>query len=243
MDKNIDSLSKKERKEFFRKEKEQHQKQEKKKQRIVTLGIGIVISLLIIAGGWYIVSKLSQPLPGTAVPELGRKHVDDGTKVEYNSNPPTSGDHFAEWTKAGIYKAPISDGHLLHALEHGYIIVSYNCMKLNSKFKVQNSKLIRSAYAHEEDLEASSSAGSQPGEELKGEVWESKECKDLAKQLSDIANEVRLWKLIVIPRPVLDVPIALTAWGRIDKMEKLDKERIVRFITAFRDQGPEKTVE
>lgn len=236
-------LSKKERKHIALEEKAKQLQRQKNKEHIIQWSMIFVVAGLLLTGGWYIVSKLSQPLPGTQVAELGRKHLPDGTKVAYNSNPPTSGDHFAEWTKTGVYSSPISDGHLVHSLEHGYIVVSYNCMKLNSKLKSQNSKFIGTAYAHDETLESSSSAGSIPSEKLQGDVWESKECKDLVKKLSDTANEVRLWKIVIIPRPVLDVPIALTAWGRIDKLNSFNKEKIVRFVTAFRDQGPEKTME
>lgn len=35
----------------------------------------------------------------------------------------------------------------------------------------------------------------------------------------------------------------LTAWGKIDKMDKLDRERIESFISAYYNKGPEKTQE
>ncbi|KKW05864.1 MAG: hypothetical protein UY40_C0007G0003 [candidate division CPR1 bacterium GW2011_GWC1_49_13] len=73
----------------------------------------------------WLYSWLSRPLPGVAVEDLGRNHVAVGTAVQYNSNPPTSGPHYAEWTRAGIYDEPIADGYLLHALEHGYVIFHY----------------------------------------------------------------------------------------------------------------------
>lgn len=45
----------------------------------------------------------------------------------YNSEPPTSGWHYAQSAEAGVYDAPIQDEFLLHSLEHGYVIISYNC--------------------------------------------------------------------------------------------------------------------
>ncbi|MBI3069701.1 MAG: DUF3105 domain-containing protein [Candidatus Levybacteria bacterium] len=98
-------------------------------------------------------------------------------------------------------------------------------------------------FAHEEELSSTPSAASSPSAELKDDVWSSSKCQDLKKNLSDLANEKKLSKLIVIPRPNLDSPIALTAWTRIDKFDSFDKERINRFIDTFRDQGPEKTRE
>ena len=243
MEQNLEGLSKKERKLLLRSEKEQQIKQEKSKQKWASYIVGSILTGILLAGGWYIFKELSAPLPGTQVTQLGRTHVSLETKVQYNSNPPTSGDHYADWIKTGIYSDALDDRRLVHSLEHGYIIVSYNCMKLNSKFKVQNLKLIGTAFAHDDSLESSPSAGSGSSEELKGNVWEGPECKDLVKKLSDTATEVRMWKIIVIPRPILDTPIALTAWGRIETLKSFDKERIMRFITAFRDRGPEKTME
>lgn len=45
--------------------------------------------------------------------------------------------------------------------------------------------------------------------------------------------------IILAPYPNLDKNIALTAWGRIDKFERPDEERIDRFYRAFVDKGPE----
>jgi hypothetical protein len=46
-------------------------------------------------------------------------------------------------------------------------------------------------------------------------------------------------KLLVAPYPDMPTRIALTAWGRIDAFEDYDEARILRFIAAFRDNGPE----
>lgn len=205
-----------------------------------------IVSLLVLlgaAGVFWLGKELVKPLPGEAVADLGREHVPDGTKVNYNSNPPTSGPHYADWTRAGIYENPISDGHLIHALEHGYVIVSYNCEKFKKVSRVPRVPQVSQAFAHEEELSSTPSAASSPSAELKDDVWSSSKCQDLKKNLSDLANEKKLSKLIVIPRPNLDSPIALTAWTRIDKFDSFDKERINRFIDTFRDQGPEKTRE
>jgi hypothetical protein len=56
----------------------------------------------------------------------------------YNSNPPTSGKHYANEYEAGFYdenspeaQVPYPEGYLGHNLEHGYVIIWYNC-DLNS---------------------------------------------------------------------------------------------------------------
>jgi hypothetical protein len=64
-------------------------------------------------------------LPGTALPKLGQDHVPETEKVKYNSNPPTSGPHYAIWAQWGIHaKAPL-DERLVHNLEHGGVVISY----------------------------------------------------------------------------------------------------------------------
>lgn len=65
-------------------------------------------------------------LPGASVQVLGRNHVPKGAAHSaYNSNPPTSGDHYdvpAEW---GVYKEPLEDEQLIHNLEHGGVWIAY----------------------------------------------------------------------------------------------------------------------
>ena len=42
------------------------------------------------------------------------------------NGPPTSGDHWAEWSRCGFVPLPIPDERLVHNLEHGNIVVSFN---------------------------------------------------------------------------------------------------------------------
>jgi hypothetical protein len=58
----------------------------------------------------------------------------------YNSNPPTSGPHFAASFQAGFYEQDSVDslpqfpvGYLVHNLEHGYVIFWYNCQNLSAE--------------------------------------------------------------------------------------------------------------
>ena len=44
----------------------------------------------------------------------------------YSTIPPTSGPHWGAWSKCGFYNHPLPDELLVHNLEHGNIIVSYN---------------------------------------------------------------------------------------------------------------------
>ena len=40
--------------------------------------------------------------------------------------PPTSGRHWARWASCGFYTEPVPDERIVHNMEHGNIIVSYN---------------------------------------------------------------------------------------------------------------------
>jgi hypothetical protein len=61
-------------------------------------------------------------------PDEGRSHEDKTfTAKDYDTNPPTSGDHFPQWAQDGIYteKTVPQVGMLVHTLEHGRIDVQY----------------------------------------------------------------------------------------------------------------------
>ncbi|WP_156815573.1 DUF3105 domain-containing protein [Pseudanabaena sp. PCC 6802] len=78
--------------------------------------------------------KAGVTLPGTIFPNLGQQHILEGQRVTYNSNPPTSGSHYATPASWGIYiKEPPVDEQLVHNLEHGGIIISYNPQLIKSE--------------------------------------------------------------------------------------------------------------
>lgn len=202
----------------------------------------IILAVTIIFGGllvWLFVES-SKPLPGQKIADLGRDHVPPGTKVDYNSNPPTSGSHFADWVKSGVYETPKEDGYLIHSLEHGYVIMSYNC---GEKFTTYNLQFTINAYAHGlEEEEATTSGEATTAAEL-SENFRSDECHKLVDQLIAVYEKKGRVRLIVIPRPNLDSRIALTAWTYIDKFNEFDAKRIEKFIDVHLNQGPEKTME
>jgi hypothetical protein len=59
-------------------------------------------------------------------PEAGRDHIDAGQQPDnWNSNPPTSGDHLANWVQPGIYASEQDMRGMVHSLEHGYVLILY----------------------------------------------------------------------------------------------------------------------
>jgi hypothetical protein len=59
--------------------------------------------------------------------EAGRTHIDAGAQPDnWNSNPPTSGDHLANWLQPGVYDGEQDMRAMVHSLEHGYVLLLYN---------------------------------------------------------------------------------------------------------------------
>ncbi|MBI4033432.1 DUF3105 domain-containing protein [Candidatus Saccharibacteria bacterium] len=89
------------------------------------LAIGVVAVIVVSNSSNDSNGGANAQLLGTEHADLGRDHVADGTRVNYNSNPPTSGSHYASPISAGFYEDEVPDGNLVHNLEHGYVWVSY----------------------------------------------------------------------------------------------------------------------
>lgn len=186
----------------------------------VFIGIGLA-TLLILVGGVWLVSvtgkkeqeKLSKLLMGEVIADQGRNHVPDGTKEDYNSNPPTSGPHYANPQSGGIYDKPIPDGNLIHSMEHGAVILWYK--PIDSTNQNQSTEATDSAKA----------IG------LSGQDIE---------RLKQIFGSASVTKKIMMPRDNMDTPVALTSWGRLLKLSAIDESQIKAFIETNEDRGPEK---
>jgi hypothetical protein len=59
------------------------------------------------------------------------------------------------------------------------------------------------------------------------------ECPELVAKLRAIVERYPT-QVILAPYPGMDRRIALTAWGRIDKFDEFDEQRVLRFIKAYR---------
>lgn len=76
------------------------------------------------------------PLPGESeckvtitdhVPDEGHTHVEICTEVDYDSNPPSSGNHWPIWAEFRTHEVAVPREMLVHNLEHGAIVMRHRC--------------------------------------------------------------------------------------------------------------------
>jgi hypothetical protein len=80
---------------------------------------GVVAPYTIPAGA------CTATLEGPAI--LQSLHVPPGTPVTYNSNPPSSGNHYAIWAAFREYDKPVDRRYYVHSMEHGAVVFLYKC--------------------------------------------------------------------------------------------------------------------
>ena len=115
------------------KEEERVQKEKSVDQKVMFKGfLKFFISVVILAAlGYWGYSFVKKNIPeedfSREIPLMAAQHIPIGASHEaYNSNPPTSGPHYAEPAKPGLRDEAIADGHVIHSMEHGLVWVSYN---------------------------------------------------------------------------------------------------------------------
>jgi hypothetical protein len=108
---------------------------------IAIVAAAIIVVALIVFAVWRTLVGVpnaeldkSTSLAGQYFDHQGRLHLQPGeTFTDYNSNPPTSGPHDPRVPQFRIYNdpvsptGPISREQLVHAMEHGGVVVWYNC--------------------------------------------------------------------------------------------------------------------
>jgi hypothetical protein len=60
-------------------------------------------------------------------PDEGANHVNCTPVPTYKTKPPSSGNHYPSWADFKTYDKPVPWGHLVHSLEHGAVVIVYNC--------------------------------------------------------------------------------------------------------------------
>lgn len=60
-------------------------------------------------------------------PDEGANHVNCTPVPTYKTKPPSSGNHYPSWADFKTYDKPVPWGHLVHSMEHGAVVIVYNC--------------------------------------------------------------------------------------------------------------------
>ncbi|HLC04454.1 MAG TPA: DUF3105 domain-containing protein [Anaerolineales bacterium] len=182
------------------------------RSRLIWGGVGLGVIVVIVAV--VVLNRSSQNTAGgilaapvgEAVAILPAEHVEPGTDPgPYNSDPPTSGRHYAAEYNAGFYEETSPEatddhpeGYLVHNLEHGYVIFWYNCTLLD-----------------------------ETG------------CATLKDQIKQVMSAFDNFKVIAFPRGSIDVPLAMTSWGRIQRFETFDSDLATSFVRGNQNKAPE----
>jgi hypothetical protein len=64
-------------------------------------------------------------------------------------------------------------------------------------------------------------------------------CSDLKKTIQEVMNKNGTTKLIAFPWTTMDVPLAMTSWGRNLKFKSIDANLMNQFVVNNRYQAPE----
>lgn len=118
------------------KSKKQTMRERRRRRTTITRIIWGGAAIVLVAVIGYFAWNALKPAAGQAVPIMADSgHVEEGQDPgPYNTDPPTSGRHYANELDAGFYDEADRDsifgypeGYLVHNLEHGYVIFWYNC--------------------------------------------------------------------------------------------------------------------
>jgi nitrate reductase NapE component len=71
------------------------------------------------------------------------------------------------------------------------------------------------------------------------DLLDSNNCVDLKDQIKESMADNGSTKLIGFPRNSIDVPVAMTTWGQLLKMDKFDSGQAKNFVNANRNRAPE----
>jgi len=156
---------------------------------------------IILALGFVVVIVL------TALPIFMGSNVDNTfaeKMAQYDTNPPTSGEHVEEFPEGIVYSEPLDPAFQVHILEPHELEQSH--------IPVQNS--------------------GEEGQDLvkSGVLLQYNcDCPDIIEKLTAIASAYRP-RVIVAPWPYMEEKIAITAWRKIEKFDSIDEVGIRNFI-------------
>jgi len=125
------------------------QRARNQRQKLVSNLIWGGITVVVLAVLGFMIWQGVRPPAGESFPIMtSSPHIDlDTDPGQYNSDPPTSGLHYAQEANTGFYDDNIYTypaGYLVHNLEHGYVLFWYNCDLLDESSCSELKSQIRS---------------------------------------------------------------------------------------------------
>jgi hypothetical protein len=116
---------------------------ERERQRRIRMGAIAGVAVVVVGGLiWLAVAAFGRQTPVAAssgnvtatevsVEYDGAAHIPVGQQATYPHYPPSSGPHWSQAPLApvngGFYAQPLEPEQWIHNLEHGYVVVLYNC--------------------------------------------------------------------------------------------------------------------
>jgi hypothetical protein len=159
-------------------------------------------------------------LPGNHVPI----YDDDGGLNQittWDSNPPSSGDHYPIWAAYQEYDAAVPRGYYVHDLEHGAIDFLYKCSAIDAGA-------------------GDAGDGGDAGDPCSAAVDQIRQAVASipTDPLCDVEAGVRV-RYVLTPDPLIDHPVAAAAWGWTYIADCVDLASLEAFAKAHYAQAPE----
>ena len=190
----------------------------------VALGLGGLVALIYANSGP--MHKGIQPAVGSAQ-QVGERapvekgaHISPPQRAHYATDPPTSGQHYslrgAAPTAWGFYDHALDPEVWIHNLEHGGVVILYNCSPTTG------------------------SPGPTPGQ------GGASSCGDDQRRINDFVSSAprdalfQEVKIVATQYPVPGHRFAIVAWGWRLFMDTWDDAEAERFYEAHVDNGPER---
>jgi hypothetical protein len=133
-------LEEKQRRRQAEEQRKQAQRRAARRRNLFTYGIVAVVAVVVVSlivaertretGPVGVGSERADCAQVQTFPIEGRQHVSDGTDIQYQSSPPTSGNHYEVPATSGFAEpstlGQIPEERYVHNLEHGQIVIWYS---------------------------------------------------------------------------------------------------------------------
>ncbi len=161
------------------------------------------------------------PLPGfdtcevvitENLPVEGQTHLVVCDAVTYETNPPSSGDHWPLWAEYRLHEAPVPRQMLVHNLEHGAVVMAHRC-------------------AGPEDCTADVLVAFEAAADSFG----------VDPLCANVPGAAIRSRVVMTEDPLLEFPISLSAWRATYTATCIDVPSMVEFLERRYGKGPEQT--